>query len=142
METLAPPVVPAPTASLIEFEYTIDAATNNSNLLAEVNYSLGKFIDQHPGSTMSYGSELRPLEQLEPLLTHHPSLERFKRNHTYRIDYSLGPIPEEARLTKLENSIERGNHKSALLEKERPQVTKLMAQESNWDTGYSSQWRA
>ena len=123
--------VPALTASPIEFEYTIDAVANNSNLLAEVEYDLGKFIDQHPDSTISYGSELRPLDQLESLLSlsHHPSFERLKQNHAHGIDYPLEPLSEEARLTMLENLIERGNHKSALSEEERPHVTKLMAQD-------------
>jgi len=129
VETIARSAVPAPTASPIEFEYTIDAATNNSNLLAEVGYDLGKFINQHPGSTMSYGSELRPLDQIGPLLTHHPSFERFKRNHAHGIDYPLEPLAEEERIAMLQNTIERGNHKSALSEEERPHVTKLMVQD-------------
>ena len=83
---------------------------------------------------MSYGSELRPLDQIGPLLTHHPSFERFKRNHAHGIDYPLEPLPEEERIAMLQNTIERGKHKSALSEEERPHVTKLMVH--NIELGY------
>ena len=126
-------------ASLIEFEYTIDAATNNSNLLAEVGYDLRKFINKHPGSTMSYGSELRPLDQIGPLLTHHPSFERFKRNHAHGIDYPLEPLPEEERIAMLQNTIERGNHKSVLSEEECRTSPNSWSKTLNCDTGYPSQ---
>ena len=111
MKTIALSKVPVPSASPVKFEYTIDAVADNSNLLAEVEYDLGKFIDQHPGSTISYGSELRPLDQLKPLLSHHPSFERLKRKYANGIDYPLKPLSEEARLAMLKNSIEWRNHK-------------------------------
>ena len=40
----------------------MDAATHNTNLLEEVGYNLGKFIEMHPNSIISYGFELRPLK--------------------------------------------------------------------------------
>ena len=129
MESIANSTVPTPSKSPIEFEFTMDAATHNSNLLEQVGYDLGKFIDQHPGSTISYGSELRPIKQLESLLCHHPSYERFKLNHLNGIDYPVNDLSEEDRTTILERSIERGNHKSALDEEQRPNVTKLMAED-------------
>jgi hypothetical protein len=119
----------APSSSPLKFEFTADAATYNSDLLEEVGYDLGKFIDQHPGSTISYGSELRPLDQLEPLLFHHHSYEHFKSNYINGIDYPIEPLDEEDRSAMLEKSIERGNHKSALSDEERPHVTKLMSQD-------------
>jgi len=98
-------------------------------LLEEVGYDLGKFIDQNPGSTISYGSELRPINQLEPLLCHHHSFERFKSNYINGIDYPIEPLDDEARISMLAKSIDRGNHKSALSDEERPHVTKLMSQD-------------
>ena len=129
MESIANAAVPTPLKSPIEFEFTMDAATHNSNLLEQVGYNLGKFINNHPGSTISYGSELRPVEQLEPLLIHHPSYERFKLNHLNGIDYPVNDLSKEDRISMLDRSIERGNHKSALNEEQRPTVTKLMAQD-------------
>ena len=71
VEQVANAAVPAPSSCPLQFEFTVEAATYNSNLLEEVGCDLGKFIDQNPGSTISYGSELFPLDQLEPLLIHH-----------------------------------------------------------------------
>lgn len=107
----------------------MDAAQHNSNLLEEVGYDLGKFINQHQGSTISYGSELRPVNQLEPLLQHHPTFPRFKYNHLNGIDYPINDIDEAERKEILETNLERGNHKSALSDEERPHVTKLMNQD-------------
>ena len=55
---------PIPSKSPLEFEFSFGAAAYNSNILEAVNHNLGEFIDQHPGSTISYGSELLPLHQL------------------------------------------------------------------------------
>ena len=129
VEAVAKSTAPAPLISPFHFEFTADAATHNSNLPEEVGYNLGKFIDKHPGSTISYGSELRPLDQLEPLLLHHHSYEHFKSNYINGIDYPIEPLDEEARSAMLKKSIERGNHKSALSDEERPHVTKLTSQD-------------
>ena len=120
---------PPPSSSPLEFEFTYDAAATNSSLLEEVGYDLGAFIDKHPGSTISYGSELRPLSQIEPLLQHHPSYEHFKRNMLEGIDYPLEEISDEARRVILDKSIAPRNHKSALKEEERPHVSKLMTED-------------
>ena len=66
VELVARALVPVPSKCPVEFEFTMDAVTHNSSLLEEAGYDLGKFIDQHPGSTISYGSKLHPLDQLEP----------------------------------------------------------------------------
>ncbi|KAL7525801.1 hypothetical protein ACHAXR_002849, partial [Thalassiosira sp. AJA248-18] len=129
VEYLAESTVPVPCDTSLQFEFSMDAATHNSNLLEDVGYDLGKFIDQHPGSTISYGSELRPLDQLQPLLQHHPSYERFAYNHLNGIDYPVDSLSQEECSSMLEKSIERGNHKSALDDEQRPHVTKLMNQD-------------
>ena len=90
---------------------------------------MSRFINQHPGSTISYGSELCPISQLEPLLQHHPTFDRFTENHLNGIDYPINDINEEDRVRVLEATIEGGNHKSALKDDERPHVTKLMTQD-------------
>ena len=67
----------------------MDAATHNTSLLEEVGYDLRKFIEMHPLSTISYGSKIRPLEQLTPLLQHHPTLEHLAKNLQHGIDHPL-----------------------------------------------------
>ena len=50
-------------------------------------------------------------------------------NHVDGIDYPLKSINEGNRIAMLNKTIERGNHKSAMSEEERPRVTKLMRQD-------------
>ena len=85
---------------------------------------MDKLIDQHKSSTIGYGSELRPMDQLDLLLGYHPDFEEFKSNHEQGIDYPLDPIDDETRLKNLHATIERGNHQSALDEDLRHHVTK------------------
>ena len=94
--------------------------------MKSIGYNLGTLIKWNPGSTLSYGSELRSIEHLKPLLQYHPLFRRFKSNHINGINYPLNDIDENARTTMLENSIKRGNHKSALKDDQQPNVTKLM----------------
>ena len=120
MENVAKSATPAPLGSPLQFEFSMGAANHNSNLLEDVGYDLRTFIAQHPGSTISYGSELRPINQLEPLLHHHPTFQCFKENHLNGIDYPIKDIDESKRMETLEATIERGNHKFALKDKEMP----------------------
>ena len=107
----------------------MDAASHNTSLLEEVGYNLGKFIDKHLGSTISYGSELYPLEHLEPLLQHHHAFNHFASNLQYGIGYPLNDITNKACIDMLEKFIAKGNHKLALSEEERPHVMKLMTKD-------------
>ena len=107
----------------------MDAASNNASTLEAYGFDLETFIKHHPGSTISYGSELRPVAQLQPLLQHHPHFAHFEHNHTHGIDYPINGLSDEDCSAMLETSIERGNHKSALNDEHRPVVTKLMAQD-------------
>ena len=120
---------PVPTASPLQFEFTLDAASRNVSVLEEFGFDLDAFIRAHPGTTLSYGSELRPLDQLEPLLQHHPNFPRFSRWHTHGISYPVNDLDEETRQSMLQQSLARGNHKSALDDEHRPVVTKLMTQD-------------
>ena len=86
-------------------------------------------IEQHPGSIIIYGSELRPLHKLEPLLKHHPTYEKSAINHVVGIYYPLKKINKGTQKSNLDKTIKRGNHKSALSKIERPYVTKLMKQD-------------
>ena len=65
--------VPVPTASPFRFELTAEAAAHNTGILESFDYDLASAIDAFPGTTISPGSELRPPEQLQPLLRHHPT---------------------------------------------------------------------
>ena len=89
----------------------MDTTIHNSNLPEQLGYDLGKFTDKHPGSTISYSSKLRPTNQLQPILLHHPFYTRFKLNHLNVIDYPVNDLNEEDRTAIIERLTERGNHK-------------------------------
>ena len=127
--------VPPPSSCPLQFEFTLEAASTNSSILEGCGFDLSKFINDHPGSIVSYGSKLRPLDQLRPLLQHHPNFERFAHNHTHGISYPIDDLSSEECSAMLTRSIERGNHKSALDEEHRPVVTKLMAQDVEFGYG-------
>ena len=55
------------------FEFTAEAAAHNTSILEPFDYDLATAIDAFLGTTISPGSDLRPPEQLEPLLSHHPT---------------------------------------------------------------------
>ena len=63
----------SPTTSPFMFEFTAEAAAHNTSILEPFDYDLATAIDAFLGTTISPGSDLRPPEQLEPLLSHHPT---------------------------------------------------------------------
>lgn len=118
--------VPAPAPSLLSFEYTREAALKNSLIMKRFNYDLDKVIEAQPGTTTSYGSEVRPMRQLEVLLHNHRNFERFRDNMTNGISYPIRQLDEDTRVKLLHQQLNRGNHKSALKKSDRHYVTKAM----------------
>ena len=126
-----------PSASPFLHEYTVDAAEHNAELLKSFDYDLEQVIDAHPGTTSSYGSELRPIEQLQPLLRHHPYWNFFEENHTQGIDYKFTrDITEEERLKLLKTNIERGNHAAAVEDENRDHVSKAIKMDVQLGYGF------
>ena len=135
VESVARAEVKVPSASPLHFEYTVDAAEHNAALLETFNFDLEQLIDAHPGTTSSYGSELRPVEQLRPLLQHHPYWNDFEENLCNGIDYPfVTEINETERIAMLTVNIDGGNHRSALKQEDREHVTKAV--KSDVELGY------
>ena len=86
VEAVATADVPAPLKCPLDFKFMIEAASNNASTPEAYGFYLEAFIKHHPGSTASYGSELRPISQLQPLLCHHPHFARFEHNHIHGIN--------------------------------------------------------
>lgn len=124
-----------PRKSEFIFELSTHAAEHNSQILKKHNYNLDKAIEANPNSIISAGSELRPIEQLDALLSHHPNFPRLKANTIHGIDYPAEDLPEEMRKLELAKQIDRGNHKSALTTDAEPVVNKLMKEDAA--LGYS-----
>jgi hypothetical protein len=91
------------------------AAAHNSKLLEEHGFDLGKFLAAHSDTTLNYGSEFRPIEQLARILGQHPNFDELQKILTSGMDYRFTrPLTEETREQELTAITERGNHKSAV----------------------------
>ena len=126
------------TPSASEFQFTMSqaAAEHNTKILSKYDYKLDEAIKANPNSIISPGSELRPNNQLNALLSHHPNYDRFIHNASNGIDYPADDLPESTRVKELKTQIDRDNHKSAFISKEaRATVNKLFEEDIN--TGYA-----
>ena len=117
------------------FQLSEEAAVNNTEILRASDFDLAKVLDSHPGTISSYGSELRPLDQLRSLLHRHPQWDTIEKYAVSGIDYPfVDEISEEDRLSMLHENIERGNHRSALASDNRERVDKAIR--SDVELGY------
>ena len=103
----------------------MEAARYNAELFRRAGGDLGKLIALHENSTIGFGSEFRPVRQLETLLKSHPHFERLENLLTSGMDYALlSELDTETRAEELRTLLVRGNHKSA---KDTPdQVSRLL----------------
>jgi LysM repeat protein len=118
--------VSVPGKSKFSFEYTLEAALKNSLLMKKYNYDLERAIMEQPNTIISYGSEVRPIQQLEVLLHHHPNFTRFSHNMTHGISYPIKELDEDMRIRLLKQQLEKGNHKSTNNKEDKIHVTKAM----------------
>ena len=126
---------PAPRKSPLKFEFTLTAAKANAAILEESDYDYETHVTNHENnSSLAMGSELRPISQLDKLLSHHPGYPLFRWNTIHGIDYPADDLPEEIRIRELDEQINKGNHKSALDKDARAHVDKAMI--SDIELGY------
>ncbi len=107
---------PAPTLQPFIFLPYLTAAEHNKTILSIHQYNLGAFIEAHPGSSIAYGSEFHPAEQLEPLLLSHPKWPKLRQTFVHGSQYASRPRDPSHRLQDLEFFGKHGNHKSATTE--------------------------
>ena len=124
----------SPTAQVLpltppfDFTPTIQAAQRNAAILAGADFDLGKIIDAHSTTTLGYGSEFRPVDQLRTILGRHPNFKVLEgivskgMSSIFQREISR----EEQRATTA-TMISRGNHKSAQIET--TEVTWLLAKD-------------
>jgi hypothetical protein len=106
--------VPTPAAPPFQFDTSDSALRHNEALLRAAHFNLEALLSTHQNTTLGYGSEFRPVEQLRSILGSHPhftALEVILRNGMdYRFHTQLSEPERTAELTEM---INRGNHKSA-----------------------------
>jgi hypothetical protein len=122
----------APNAPSFKFELTQEAAEYNMNLLQRHNNDLQSYIIYNKGTYISFGSEFRSPELLEPLLLHHPNWRRFRDLLTQGSSWPLSDLSEEDRLAKNKEFIARGNHKSAITYESKLHKTILQEISQGW----------
>ena len=135
IESIAESLITSPSKPQFKFEFTSEAADYNSALLEKAEFDYEKYLSKHEvNSTLTMGSELRPIEQLDKLFGHHPGYRLFRWNTIHGIDYPAEDLPEPVRKKDLIEQIERGNHKSALHKDAKAHVDKAMI--SDIELGY------
>ena len=126
--------VPTPKASPFCHDNSLEAAKTNAALIADFEFDLQRLFDAHPGTTISPGSEFRPLDSIALLLQHHPFWEKIKHTLTKGASYDFKPLPpDSARKQENEAILDYGNHASA---RKRPEaLIKVCKKDSRF--GYS-----
>ncbi len=95
------------------FTSTVTASEHNKTILTSYQNNLGNAIADFLASSISYGSEFRPIHQLEPILQHHPSWPKLTDLLTNGSRYQVRNCEPNDRRRDLEFFHHYGNHKSA-----------------------------
>jgi hypothetical protein len=104
---------PTPGPPIARFDTKPEALDLNSGLIVEYGNDFEAFLANQCGTTLFYGSEFCPLEQIEEVLGTHPNFPFFKRILLEGMPYSFTrELLEEERKAELSLQLKRGNHKS------------------------------
>jgi hypothetical protein len=113
--------VQTPKAPPIQFATDDKSLADNARLLEKFDFDIAEILDHFADTTIGYGSEFRPTEQLQKIFGGHPNFGFFKDTLKKGMDYFFdSEISEEQCVLELEANLERGNHKSAT---SRPEIT-------------------
>jgi hypothetical protein len=106
--------VDVPLKPPIWFDVTNQAIQHNSGLLKDCNFDLARFLHANQNSTLAFGSEFRPVAQLETILSQHPNFDFFKQVLAIGMEFHFDQEPTETqRLAEVDEMMVRGNHQSA-----------------------------
>jgi hypothetical protein len=106
----------------VPFDMTNEARVYNSKQLELVDFDVSRLLDSNSnkGTTLGFSSDFRPMEQLEPLLGHHPNFEAVRSFITNGMPFVYKRALNDATKDfELQAALDRGNHKSAESEAER-----------------------
>jgi hypothetical protein len=118
------PPLPAP----FTFATTPEALKSNDKLIQDFDFDLGLLFKEYQDTTLNYGSEFRPLDQLEKVLGGHPEFGVLSELISKGMDYKFKKeITEEERERELQGMTTQGNHKSA--KKEVDKAAELLAKD-------------
>jgi hypothetical protein len=121
---------PPPLAPPFQFGVTPADLRHNARILAEANFDFTRLLPAHQESTLGFGSEFRPLRDLEQLLSRHPHFPFVARVLTSGMDYHFHDgqeLTEPERLAEMAGQLQRGNHQSVSHELDK--VKELLAKD-------------
>jgi hypothetical protein len=106
---------PQPTTQLTQprFEWSIAAADHNLAVLQKHALDLETALAAQPFSSLTPGSEFRPVELLATLLSMHPLWPKFQERISNGAEFPLREIADADRIADVHANLTRGNHKSA-----------------------------
>ena len=120
--------VRVPKAPPIRFGTNPSDLEHNAELLRQNNYDLNLLLASHQETTLGYGSEFRPIDQLTLILGRHPLFPKLAHLVSSGMSYHFNrALSEEERTSEVTGMIARGNHKSADTKQE--QVKRLLFKE-------------
>jgi hypothetical protein len=95
------------------FEWSIAAADHNLAVLQKHALDLETALAAQPFSSLTPGSEFRPVKLLAPLLSMHPLWPKFQERISNGAEFPLREIADADRIADVHANLTRGNHKSA-----------------------------
>ena len=98
---------------LFRFDVLQEAAIFNWKLLESTKFDLNPLLNTPSTCVTSFGSEFKPVQELEELLFQHPRWKSLKKTLTEGAHFPLTDLPEDSRIRDLKLQYIRGNHKSA-----------------------------
>lgn len=118
---------PAPLPTEFRFSWDKAAATHNLKVLEQYDMDLERALRSQPFSSLTFGSEFRPVPVLEPLFGRHPLWPRVRTYLLQGVQHPVSPIAEVDRLHDLGQMVQYGNHKSA--QQELPRLINMLKDE-------------
>ena len=110
MTAVAAAEPPVPQQAPFRLESTAEAAEHNAELISQESYDLSTLIGRHGDSTIGYGSEFRPVKQLETILAPHPHFEKLRHLLTVGMDYVLTrELDDKTKQYEMRTLLARGN---------------------------------
>ena len=97
------------------FESSEVAANHNSTIIQRHNYNLATTLEHSSkGTQLQPGSEFKPTEDLNLLLSDHTLWEKTKQILDYGCTIPLNKLDKKIEKLDLTKGLDRGNHKGAL----------------------------
>jgi hypothetical protein len=120
--------VPIPKAPPVRFDLSKEAIQHNTELLMDCNLDMHQLLSQHQDTTLGFGSEFRPVDQMAKILGQHPNFAFFSEVLVNGMDYRFKEeLSEDERKAELDAMILRGNHQS--VKEDSAEVAKLLAKD-------------